>query len=132
MTLRRTRQLVVSLGVGIVFTACHHGTSVGERAANAGGSGAITLEVVNHSSLDIAVYFLQGAHRDRVGTAGATSTTEFHVLLRRLSSGLDYYLAGEPVGSRRSLRSEPLRAQDGDVVSWTIEEDLARSFVDVR
>jgi hypothetical protein len=30
------------------------------------------------------------------------------------------------------VRSERLHAQDGDLVTWTLEDDLARSSVDVR
>ena len=30
------------------------------------------------------------------------------------------------------VRSEPLHAQDGDVLTWTLEDDLARSSIDVR
>jgi len=52
--------------------------------------------------------------------------------LRRISEGADYRLFGDPIGSRQTIRSEPLHAQDGNVVTWTLEENLARSFVDVR
>jgi hypothetical protein len=110
---------------------CHQG--VGQAAASEGSyNGALTLRIVNHSWLDVTVYVLQGNHRERIGTATATSTTEFHLPLRRLSSGGDYRLYGDPVGSRQTVRSEALHAQDGDVVTWTLEDDLARSSIDVR
>jgi hypothetical protein len=105
---------------------------VGEAAAGSGFNGALTLRVVNHSWLDVNVYVMQGNHRERIGTATATTTTEFHLPLRRFSSGGDYRLFGDPIGSRETVRSEALHAQDGDVVTWTLEDDLAHSSVDVR
>jgi hypothetical protein len=105
---------------------------VGQEAAETGYNGEVTLRVVNHSYLDVTVYLQQGTRRDRIGTATATTTTEFRVALRRLTSGGDYRLLGDPIGSRQAVRSESLHAQDGDVVIWTLEDDLARSFVEVR
>jgi hypothetical protein len=111
---------------------CHNGSNVGAAAAESSFNGALTLRVVNHSWLDVTVFLLQGNHRDRVGTATATSTTDFHLPLRRFSAGADYQLYGDPIGSRQTVRSEALHAQDGDIVTWTLEDDLARSSIDVR
>lgn len=122
------------LALAIVAAAalgCH--SSVGSRAGDAGvGDGDVTLNVVNHSWLDINVYVVQGTRRDRIGTATATSTTRFHLSLRRLTSGGGYSLLADPVGSRTTMRSEQLFARDGDVVTWTLEDDLRRSTVDIR
>ena len=115
----------------VAGAACRHG-SVGSKAADQSWNGAMKVRVVNHSWLDVNVYVVQGTRRDRVGTATATTTTEFQVALRRLSSGGEYRLLGDPVGSRTSVRSEPLYAKDGDVVIWTLEDDLSRSTVEVR
>lgn len=115
-----------------VVAGCRHG-GVGAKAADVGGlDGEVTVRVVNHSWLDVNIYILQGTRRDRIGSATATSTTTFRVALRRLTSGGEYRLYGDPVGSRTTVRSEPLHAQDGDVVIWTLEDDLARSSVEVR
>ena len=126
------KELAVIVLACLTAGACHQGSSIGAAAAESSDGGAVTLRVVNHSWLDVTVYLQQGTHRDRVGTATAASTTEFHVPLRRISEGADYRLLGDPIGSRQSVRSESLRAQDGDVVTWTLEDNLARSFVDVR
>lgn len=127
----------VTLAVAIVFclttVACHPGTSVGAAAsASSLSGGTMTLRVVNHNWLDITVFVLQGTHRDRVGVATASATTSFEVPLRQLAAGAEYRLYGDPVGSRETVRSETLHAQDGDVVTWTIEDDLKRSSVEVR
>jgi hypothetical protein len=124
--LRTTLLLVATSAVG-----CHRG-GVGARAEQDSWNGEMTVRVVNHSWLDVTVYLLQGTRRDRIGSATATSTTTFRISLRRLTSGGEYRLFGDPVGSRTTVRSEPLHAQDGDVVTWTLEDDLSRSTVDVR
>jgi len=112
--------------------ACHRTGGVGAAAAASGDLGQLTLRVVNHSWLDVNIFVLQGTRRDRIGTATATSTTQFVVDLRRFSAGREYRLYADPVGSRTTVRSEALHAQDGDIVTWTLEDDLARSSVDVR
>jgi len=130
--MRRGALRLALLLAALCLTAngCHQG--VGQAAAETGFNGEMTVRVVNHSWLDVNVYVLQGNHRERIGTATATSTTEFHIPLRRLSSGGDYRLFGDPIGSRQTVRSDALHAQDGDVVTWTLEDDLARSSIDVR
>ena len=129
----RVPRCLVLLAIScLTAVACRHGTNVGAAAAESGYNGAVTLRIVNHSWLDVTVYLQQGTRRDRVGTATAASTTEFHVALRQMSSAGDYRLLGDPIGSRQTVRSEALHAQDGDVVTWTLEDNLARSFIDVR
>lgn len=122
---------VVALCLTVVG-ACHQGRSIGAAAAEAGNAGSITIRVVNHAWLDVTVYLLQGTYRDRLGVATASSTSTFAIPLRTFSAGAEYRLYGDPVGSRQTVRSEPLHAQDGDVVTWTLEDDLARSSIDVR
>ena len=127
------RQLTTIAALGLTtIAACHHGHSVGEAAVESGYNGSITVRVVNHAWLDVTVYLLQGTHRDRIGVATATSTSTFQIPLRQFSAGSEYRLYGDPVGSRQTVRSEPLHAQDGDVVTWTLEDDLARSSINVR
>lgn len=130
---RRLRVLTAIAAFGLTtLAACHQGHSVGAAAVESGYNGSITVRVVNHAWLDITIYLLQGTHRERIGVATASSTSTFQVALRQLSAGAEYRLYGDPVGSRQTVRSEPLHAQDGDVVTWTLEDDLARSSIDVR
>jgi hypothetical protein len=130
---RPLRQMMAIAALGLTtLGACHHGKSIGAAAAESSNNGSMTVRVVNHAWLDVTIYLLQGTHRDRIGTATASSTSTFQVPLRQLSAGREYQLYGDPVGSRQTVRSEPLRAQDGDVVTWTLEDDLARSSIDVR
>ena len=127
----RLRALALSALFLGVAAGCHQ--SVGARASEGSvPDGEVTVRVINHSWLDVTVYIVQGTRRERLGSATATATTTFTVALRRLANGGEYRLLGDPVGSRTSVRSEPLYAQDGDVVTWTLEDNLARSSIDVR
>ena len=129
----RRRQLSAIAALSLTtLGACHQGRSIGAAAADAGNAGSITVRVVNHAWLDITIYLLQGTHRDRIGVATASSTSTFQIPLRQFSAGAEYRLYGDPIGSRQTVRSESLHAQDGDVVTWTLEDDLARSSIDVR
>src|SRR5690348_15664046 len=114
----------------LTTSGCHTHTSVGEAAAASSFDGSMTLRVVNHNWLDITIYLLRGTHRDRIGVATASSTTQFHIALRQLGAGAEYQLLGDPVGSRQTVRSELLHGSDGDIVTWTLEDDLARSSID--
>ena len=130
---RQLRQLTSIAALGLTTLAgCHQSRSIGAAAAEAGTAGSITVRVVNHAWLDITVFLLQGTHRDRIGVATASATSTFQIPLRQFSAGAEYRLYGDPVGSRQAVRSEPLHAQDGDVVTWTVEDNLARSSIDVR
>ena len=59
-------------------------------------------------------------------------TTEFTFSIRRLGAGREYYLLGDPIASPRTARTERLVAEDGQVVTWTLEDNLAKSSVEVR
>src|SRR5207237_1938006 len=120
----RSRRLALTAMACLTIAACHQGGGVGAAATESGWNGALTLRVVNHSWLDVTIFVLQGTHRERVGTATATSTTEFHLPLQHLTSA-DYRLFADPIGSRQTVRSEPLHAQDGDVVTWRLQADWA-------
>jgi hypothetical protein len=104
----------------------------GAHAAAAAPLGEVTIDVVNHHWLDVVVYVVHDGRRDRLGTATATTTTEFKLPIRVLGAGRDYRLLGDPIGSRSGVATETLHAENGEVVTWTLESDLARSTVTFR
>lgn len=129
MTRARVSGLLV-LAALVFATACFHKRSIIQDAAFANGE--ITLVIVNHNWLDVAVYLVRGTARERVGTATAATTTQFVLPLRRLGAGGDFRLLADPVGGRRTFTSETLHGQDGDIVTWTLEDNLSRSTVTIR
>ena len=131
----RTRRLWVLASIAVlpVFasTACR-APRTGQPQPPPPALGEVTIDVVNHHWLDVVVYVVHGGRRDRLGTATATATTEFKLPIRLLDAGRDYRLVGDPVGSRAAVATETLHAEAGEVVTWTLESDLARSMVTFR
>ena len=129
MTRARISGLLVLAAV-VFATGCFHKRSIIQDAQFANGE--ITLVVVNHNWLDVAVYLVRGTARERIGTATAASTTQFVFPMRRLGAGGDFRLLADPVGGRRTFTSESLHGTDGDIVTWTLEDNLSRSTVTIR
>jgi hypothetical protein len=129
MTRARISGLLV-LAAALLATGCIHKRSIIQDSAFANGE--ITLVVVNHNWLDVSVYLVRGTARERVGTATAASTSQFVLPLRRLGAGGDFRLLADPIGGRRTFTSETLHGQDGDIVTWTLEDNLSRSTVTIR
>ena len=95
-------------------------------------SETISIKVVNRNRLDAQIYLAHDSHRDRLGLAIASTTTEFSVPLRVFGAGREYRLVGEPVGMRIGITTETLHAQAGDEVTWSLEDSFARSTVVVH
>ncbi|HET9634479.1 MAG TPA: hypothetical protein VFP26_00995 [Gemmatimonadaceae bacterium] len=93
---------------------------------------AISIKVINRNRLDAEIYIAHDSHRDRLGLAIASTTTEFSVPLRVFGAGREYRLIGEPVGAHMGITTETLHAQPGDEVTWQLEDSFARSSVVVH
>ena len=92
----------------------------------------VTVNVVNHNSLDMTIYTVRQGFRDRLGSVTAATTGTFRVRLRQLGAGGDLQLFADPIGSTRGYTSEIVHLFVGQTVDWTLESDLARSFLSVR
>ena len=91
-----------------------------------------SIAVANRNTLDVIVYMVHDGTQTRLGLATAATTTEFSVSLRALGAGGEYRLLGHPVGSRLVVTTESLRAHGDDNVTWSIEDNFARSSVVVH
>ena len=91
----------------------------------------VTVEVVNHHQLDVTVFNVAGGRRDRIGQVTAAAASSFKVHVRRLPNS-EMQLLADPIGSSRTTRTELLRVNPGDTVSWVLETDLARSHVEIH
>lgn len=92
----------------------------------------ISIKVINRNRVDAQIYIAHDSHRDRLGLAIASTTTDFSVPLRVFGAGREYQLVGEPVGMHIGIRTEMLHAQAGDEVTWQLEDSFARSSVVVH
>ena len=92
----------------------------------------ISIKVINRNRVDAEIYLAHDSHRDRLGLAIASTTTDFSVPLRMFGAGREYRLIGEPVGLHMGITTETLHAQAGDDVTWQLEDSFARSSVVVH
>ena len=92
----------------------------------------ITIRVSNNNSLDINVYAVNQSMRIRLGTVTTASTQRFEVSLHQISPTGELQLLADPIGSRRTMRSEAIHVSAGQVVEWTLQADLRQSSLTIR
>ena len=92
----------------------------------------ITIRVSNNNSLDMNVYAVNQSMRIRLGTVTTASTQRFEVSLHQISPTGELQLLADPVGSRRTMRSEAIHVSAGQVVEWTLQADLRQSSLTIR
>jgi plastocyanin len=73
---------------------------------------------------------VRGTGVERLGTVGSLKTETFVFPFRRLGAG-ESRLRAYPIGGPAAFTSENLYVQPGQMVKWTLEADLTRSFLGV-
>jgi hypothetical protein len=116
-------------GALLALSACHPTQPPGAAEES---WGVVSLRVVNRNRIDVEVTVFHDGVRNRLGLAVASTTTDFTVPIRTLGAGREYRLYGYPVGMRIVVTTEILHAQDGDEVTWSLEDSFARSTVVVH
>ncbi len=91
----------------------------------------IVLEVRNNSRADMNVFVIDGGTWRGIGFVEPTSTARFDVAGLNRSGAALRILATTVVG-QGSARVGPLTVRPGQVVTFTIEADLVRSFATVH
>ena len=95
-------------------------------------SDVITISVSNSNPLDMTVYAVNQSMRIRLGTVSTASTQRFTVSLHQISPTGELQLLADPVGSRRTFRSEPIQVFAGQFVEWVLQADLRQSTLTIR
>jgi hypothetical protein len=91
----------------------------------------VALEVENHGWSDIVISLVRGTAVERLGMVGGLDSETFVFPFRRLGVGTDVRLRAYPIGGPGPFTSENLLIQPGQMVKWTLESDLSRSFLAV-
>ena len=88
-----------------------------------------TVHVINDNWNDITVYAVRNGYRRRLGTV--TSFTSRVLTLRPtlLIPNDELRLVADPIGSRGVYVSEPLVVNAGDVVEWTVRNNIRLSNI---
>jgi predicted acyl esterase len=92
----------------------------------------ITIRVSNNNPLDMTVYAVNQSMRIRLGTVTTASTQRFEVSLHQVSPTGELQLLADPIGSRRTMRSESIHVSAGQVVEWILQVDLRQSSLTIR
>ncbi len=94
-------------------------------------SAMVTVNIVNHNVLDMTIYMVNRGTRARIGQVTATTRGSFRVRLGQLTGG-ELQLYADPIGALQGVTSDVVHLVDGQTVEWTLESDLARSFLSVK
>lgn len=133
-SVKRTLQVVLLLSAVVAVTgACSlFGGLGGETDNPMQGSAATTVGVVveNQHWSDMVVYVVSGGQRRRLGMVTTANRGSFEISQNLLTSNL--YLLAEAVGSSASIRTDILNVGEGDVVVWTLENQLRLSDYVIR
>jgi hypothetical protein len=124
--MHRRYQWVATLVVALA--ACRHGGA--HEPAPADTDAAVPVQVENHYRGDVVIYLVVGTQRMRLGTVTALGSEEFSFPWRRLQSSGTTRLLAHPIAGG-TYASDPLLAQPGQSITWTLESDLDRSSLTV-
>jgi hypothetical protein len=114
----------------IAGPACHHRNG-GDQPTPDTAPVDVPLEVDNHNWLDVVIYVIHDGERSRVGTASASSQTNFTLPARLVGQGHEVRLLGHPIGGEGAALTETVTVQPGQYIAWTLETDLDRSSIGV-
>jgi hypothetical protein len=122
------------LGAALAVAALSSATSCVFRhqaTATDDDSDVVTLNVINHHPLDVAVFNVRQGYRERIGDVTAASRGSFRLHLRRFP-GSEVQFYADPVGRSQGVTSDVLHLFPGQAADWTLETVLARSSIAVR
>jgi hypothetical protein len=89
-------------------------------------TGTIMVTVESHSWSDITIYLVTGGLPQRLGMVTALSNATFDFPSQRLNTSAGVRLRALPVAGR-PFTSDPILVQPGQVITWTLENDLDTS-----
>lgn len=116
----------------ILLTATLFGCASEEPAQNGPlppGSQEARVDVRNNNWLDMAVYAERGSMRIRIGTVTSMGKEMLTIPRNMLASATSIRLIAAPIGSTENYATYPVDVWPGDVVEFTIENNMGISNV---
>jgi hypothetical protein len=117
----------------VLVPACGLFSSHHRRDANSvdpGDHRRVGVEVTSHNWNDITVYLVTGGLPQRLGMVTALSSASFDFPSHRVYTSAGVRLRALPVAGH-AFTSETILVQPGQVITWTLENDLDHSSVTV-
>ena len=122
---------LVLLALAGLVPACAHKGEPGQGDDSAPPPNAeLAVEIENHNWSDVVIYLVRGTNAERLGMVGSLKNETFVLPYRRIGNG-DARLRAYPIGGPAAFTSENLYVQPGQMVKWTLENDLTRSFLGI-
>jgi hypothetical protein len=123
LTLLFTVVAAASSGCGLFSS---HNPSRSSPAA----TGQVLVAVENHNWNDITIYLMAGGLPQRLGMVTALSRANFDFSSHQLNPSRGVRLRALPVAGH-AFTSETILVMPGQVITWTLENDLAASSFSV-
>lgn len=117
----------------LTLAACGlFGRQPGESSPGSSERPGITVEVRNLAWKNIHVYAISGASWESLGVLSSQDEETYELPSGFIGGRQEIRLAADPVGSTQAFISDRILVEPGDVVGWTIQDNLALSSVFVR
>ena len=88
-----------------------------------------TVHVINDNWNDMTVYAVTNGYRRRLGTVTSFTSRVLTLPPTLLILNDELRLVADPIGSREVYVSEPLVVNAGDVVEWTVRNNIRLSNI---
>ena len=122
--------LTLTPGCGLLSSRHPNAADSADSAGSAGSAARtqVLVAVESHNWSDITIYLIAGGLPQRLGMVSALSSATFDFPSHRLNTTSGVRLRALPVAGR-AFTSETILVLPGQVISWTLENDLnASSF----
>jgi hypothetical protein len=106
--------------ISLTLAVCGRSASTGTPEP----AGQTTLMVENQSTLQVTVYVLRGAQRQRLGTAAALRTTRLRIPDNLIFGVTSLRFEVDPLGSRQTPISEQITVAPGEEVTLVIPSTI--------
>jgi hypothetical protein len=118
--------LAVACSALLAGPACGLFSSHPQRPNGSLHTEPVLVMVESHNWSDITIYLIAGGLPQRLGMVTALSSASFDFASHRLNTSAGVRLRALPVAGR-AFTSEPILVQPGQVINWTLENDLDSS-----
>ena len=92
----------------------------------------IRVQATNLAWASIHVYAISGGSWQSLGILASQDDETWDLSVSLVGNRREIRLVADPVGSSDAFISEPVLVEPGDLVMWTIQNNLALSSVSVR
>ncbi len=125
MNTRKFRATFLALTVAALVAV----PAAAQTAAEESETPRTTVRVINDNWNDITVYAVRNGYRRRLGTVTSFTSRVLTLPPTLLILNDELRLVADPIGSRGVYVSEPLVVNAGDVVEWTVRNNIRLSNI---